>query len=170
MSDESIRRHVMDQVHAATPTARRMTELTRVEAMRLLGGVSLGRIVFTQDALPTIRPVNHFLDADGHIVIRTHHGAALTNHTAHGGTGGVVVAYEAEQIDPDTHLGWSVIVTGYARLVKDPDQLALYQAMLEPWVEQAMDQAVRIRPDIVTGFRLTAEPAQHASGPEQRGA
>jgi hypothetical protein len=134
-----------------------MTELTRGEAMRLLGSVSLGRIVFTKDALPTIRPVNHTLDDDGQIVIRTHHGAALTDHTARAGTrGGVVVAYEAERIDPDTHLGWSVIVTGYARLITDPDRLARYQSLLEPWVDQAMDQAVCIRPDIVTGFRLTA--------------
>ncbi|HTJ72299.1 MAG TPA: pyridoxamine 5'-phosphate oxidase family protein [Actinospica sp.] len=159
MSDESMRRRAMS-ARAATPTARRMTELTRDEAMRLLGSVSLGRIVFTQDALPTIRPVNHTLDDDGQIVIRTHHGAALTRHTAGAGTrGGVVVAYEAEQIDPDTHLGWSVIVTGYARLIRDPVRLARYQALLEPWVDQAMDQAVCIRPDIVTGFLLTAAPA-----------
>ncbi|HET9169136.1 MAG TPA: pyridoxamine 5'-phosphate oxidase family protein [Actinospica sp.] len=164
MNDECERHNVMDQARAGTLTARHMSKLTRDEAMRLLGGVSLGRIVFTQDALPTIRPVNHLLDADGHIVIRTHHGAALTDHTAGAGTrGGVVVAYEAEQIDPDTHLGWSVIVTGYARLVRDPDQLARYQAMLEPWVDHTMDQAVRIRPDIVTGFRLTATPDPHPS-------
>ena len=146
-----------DQTGTTRVTARRTAELGRAEAMALLGGVSLGRIVFTQNALPTIRPVNHVLDR-GEIVIRTHAGAALTRQAGRSGAGGVVVAYEAEAIDPHTHLGWSVIVTGYARLVTDPDELARYQALLEPWVDQTMDYAVRIRPDLVTGLRLTEAP------------
>ncbi|MFJ3307026.1 pyridoxamine 5'-phosphate oxidase family protein [Streptomyces sp. NPDC086549] len=141
------------------PTApvgpRRKVELDRAEALRLLGSVSLGRIVFTRHALPTVRPVNHVL-SDGDIIIRTHEGAALTSHAGQSKDTGVVVAYEADVIDPDTHLGWSVVVTGYAHLVTDPDELARYRALLRPWVEQTMDFAVRIRPDLVTGVRLTA--------------
>jgi hypothetical protein len=148
-----------DEDGPARVEARRMAELDRAEAMDLLGGVSLGRIVFTQNALPTIRPVNHVLDR-GEIVIRTHAGAALTRQAGRSGNGGVVVAYEAEAIDPRTHLGWSVIVTGYARLVTDPGDLARYQALLEPWVDQTMDYAVRIRPDLVTGLRLTEVPLE----------
>jgi hypothetical protein len=138
---------------------RRMTELDRSTALNLLASVSLGRIVFTQHALPTIRPVNHIVD-HGQIVLRTHAGAALTLHTGRAGLGGVVVAYEADCIDPDTHLGWSVIVTGYAQLIDDPEDLARYRGMLEPWVAQTMDHAVRIRPDLVSGFRLTAEDGE----------
>ncbi len=123
--------------------------------MRLLGGVSLGRIVFTRHALPTVRPVNHVL-VDGDIVIRTHGDAALTRYTRRTGSEGAVVAYEADDIDPDTHLGWSVVVTGYARLVTDPRELADYRALLRPWGTQRMDHAVRIHPDLVTGVRLTA--------------
>ncbi|WP_020139508.1 pyridoxamine 5'-phosphate oxidase family protein [Streptomyces sp. 351MFTsu5.1] len=134
---------------------RRSLGIDSVEALRLLGSVSFGRIVFTQQALPTIRPVNHVL-ADGDIVIRTHAGAALTSRTRQARDLGVVVAYEADDIDPDTHLGWSVVVTGYARLITDPEELARYQALLRPWAEQTMDYAVRIRPDLVTGIRLTA--------------
>ncbi|CAM5717451.1 pyridoxamine 5'-phosphate oxidase family protein [Streptomyces griseorubiginosus] len=137
---------------------RRSTGIDSVEALRLLGSVSFGRIVFTQQALPTIRPVNHVL-ADGDIVIRTHAGAALTTRTRQARDLGVVVAYEADDIDPDTHLGWSVVVTGYARLITDPEELARYQALLRPWAEQTMDYAVRIRPDLVTGIRLTAPGA-----------
>ena len=133
-------------------------ELDSSEALRLLGGVSLGRVVFTRHALPQIRPVNHVVDG-GDIVIRTHEGAALTSHTGQANGSGVVVAYEADLIDPDTHLGWSVVVTGYAHLVTDPRELARYRAMLRPWVEQTMDYAVRIRPDLVTGVLLTAADA-----------
>ncbi|MFF4351235.1 pyridoxamine 5'-phosphate oxidase family protein [Streptomyces sp. NPDC001530] len=139
---------------AASPGPRQSVELDSAEALRLLGSVSLGRIVFTRHALPTVRPVNHVLD-DGDIIIRTHEGAALTSHTRQNGPPGVVVAYEADTIDPDTHLGWSVVATGYAHLVTDPQELARYQAMLHPWVQQTMDYAVRIHPDLVTGILLT---------------
>ncbi|MFC8348497.1 pyridoxamine 5'-phosphate oxidase family protein [Streptomyces sp. NPDC057280] len=133
-------------------------ELDSSEALRLLAGVPLGRVVFTRHALPQIRPVNHVVDG-GDIVIRTHEGAALTSHTGQADGQGVVVAYEADLIDPDTHLGWSVVVTGYAHLVTDPRELARYRAMLRPWVEQTMDYAVRIHPDLVTGILLTAADA-----------
>ncbi|MGW1024673.1 pyridoxamine 5'-phosphate oxidase family protein [Streptomyces sp. NPDC002577] len=135
---------------------RRSIELDSDEALRLLGSVSFGRIVFTRHALPTIRPVNHVLE-NGDIVIRTHEGAALTAHAGQTDGQGVVVAYEADAIDPDTHLGWSVVVTGYAHLVTDSEELARYQELLNPWVNQTMDYAVRIRPDLITGVRLTAD-------------
>ncbi|GGZ05553.1 hypothetical protein GCM10010365_25970 [Streptomyces poonensis] len=154
----------------STAGPRQSVALDGSEALRLLGSVSLGRIVFTQHALPTIRPVNHLLD-NGSIIIRTHEGSALTSHTRHsnasngsdrpGGSEGsdgpgVVVAYEADDIDPATRLGWSVVVTGYARLVTDPRELARYRALLHPWVQQTMDYTVRIHPDLVTGIRLIA--------------
>jgi len=138
------------------PTAARpprSVELDGAEALRLLGEVSLGRIVFTRHALPTIRPVNHVLDR-GDIVIRTHEGAALTLRAQEADGRGVVVAYEADAIDPDTHLGWSVVVTGYALRVTDPAELGRYRALLTPWVHGAMDHAIRIRPDLITGVRL----------------
>lgn len=39
--------------------------------------------------------------------------------------------------------------------VRGQDELARYERLLEPWVDQIMDYAVRIRRDLVTGFRLT---------------
>ncbi|WP_320784109.1 pyridoxamine 5'-phosphate oxidase family protein [Streptomyces sp. CRN 30] len=149
----------------ATAGPRQSVALDSCEALRLLGSVSLGRIVFTRRALPTIRPVNHVLD-DGDVVIRTHEGSALTSHTRHAAGSGVVVAYEADAIDPVTHLGWSVVVTGYARLITDPREMARYRALLHPWVKQTMDYAVRIHPDLVTGIRLTAvdEPGVTSGG------
>ncbi|GHE05217.1 pyridoxamine 5'-phosphate oxidase family protein [Streptomyces alanosinicus] len=136
------------------PALRRI-EIDPVEALRLLGTVSLGRIVFTRQALPTVRPVSHVLDG-GDIVIRTHEGAALTAHAQQDSGEGVVVAYEADAIDPGTHLGWSVVVTGYARLVTDPADLARLRSLLVPWAPcEEMDHAVRIRPHMVTGVLLT---------------
>ncbi|MEZ0094888.1 hypothetical protein ABH925_006087 [Streptacidiphilus sp. EB129] len=111
--------------------------------------------MFTQHALPAIRPVNRIVH-DSDIVAHTHQGAALAAHVQ-GSTvdPGVVVAYEANAIDPDTHLGWSVVGVGYARLVTDPAELDDYRGRLQPWVDQAMDFAVRIYPEVITGRRLT---------------
>jgi hypothetical protein len=138
------------------PGARSMVELDRDEALALLGSVGIGRIVFTRDALPAIRPVNHAL-IDGQLVVRTHEGAALA--AAADGTG-TVVAYEADVIDQETHLGWSVVVTGFAHLVSDPEQLARYEQVVAPWVGRRMEHAVLVRLDMVNGFRMTeGEPS-----------
>jgi nitroimidazol reductase NimA-like FMN-containing flavoprotein (pyridoxamine 5'-phosphate oxidase superfamily) len=141
----------------AAPAPRRLEELSRDDALALLASVPLGRIVFTVNALPAIRPVNHVVE-NGEVIIRTHGDSAIATHTAKSGIGGIVVAYEADEIDPVTHLGWSVVVTGYARQITDPGQLAHYNDTVAPWVEHTMDQAVRIRPDMVNGFRLTESP------------
>jgi len=133
--------------------ARLMVELDRDEALALLASVNLGRIVFTRNALPAIRPVNHAI-VDDQLVIRTHAGAALAAATDGPGT---VVAYEADLIDPDTHLGWSVVVTGFARLVSDPDQLARYQELVAPWIGRTMEQAVLVHLDMVNGFRMAED-------------
>ena len=137
-----------------TAGQRQLTELDRGEALRLLGSVSLGRVVFTQRAMPAVRPVNHILDSTG-IIIRSHSRAAIISEvdTARG----AVVAYEADNINPNYLLGWSVVVTGIARLVRDPGELARYRQVLVPWVDRDMDQVIRIQPEVVTGFRLDAQ-------------
>ncbi|MFE2476725.1 pyridoxamine 5'-phosphate oxidase family protein [Streptomyces sp. NPDC059389] len=133
-----------------------MRPLDRDEAFRLLGTVSLGRIVFTRHALPAVRPVNHLVEGES-IVVRVEDGGALASLLAPSDTSGVVVAYEADAIDAETHLGWSVVVTGYATPVEDPEG---YASRLRPWVAQTMVRALRITPDLVTGFRLEADPTK----------
>lgn len=134
--------------------SRQLKELTVGESLHLLASVPLGRVVFTHRALPAIRPVNHIVDR-GDVIIRTHLGAALLSAAGPG----VVVAYQADSIDPQHRLGWSVIVTGFARLVTDPEQVDLYHQRLRPWVEQpSMEQVIRIQADLVTGFELLPAP------------
>jgi len=153
MKDEATHTTVDDHREAVAP--RRMGQLGRAEALRLLGSVSLGRIVFTHQALPAIRPVNHFMDSED-IIVQLHDGATLASIVTPTQATGVVVAYEADVIDPETHIGWSVVVTGYAHLVTDEGELARFAARLRPWVQHpAMNSALRIRPDLVTGLHLT---------------
>lgn len=134
----------------AGPPPARMVNLGRAEALELLAGVPLGRVVFSHRALPAVRPVNHILDG-GHIVIRTHSGAGILGPAAASG----VVAYEADQLDLQARTGWSVIVTGTASLVRDADEIAAYHKALTPWIGAEMDHVIRISADIVTGYRLT---------------
>lgn len=109
----------------------------------------MGRVVFTRDALPAIRPVNHVL-MDDRVVIRTHTGAAVLGPAQDG----AVVAYEADALDPQTRTGWSVVVTGLARLVEDAARQRRYGARLQPWAAGTHDQMVTITLDMVTGYRI----------------
>lgn len=131
-----------------TVPTRRTLPLDKQEALRLLGSVSLGRIAFTANALPEIRPVNHILDRD-EIIIRSHVGAAIL------ATHGQIVSYEADMLEPDTHLGWSVVVLGKARVLSDPEALRRYRDLVRPWVDRQMDYVIRIRPQRVTGYQVT---------------
>ena len=129
---------------------RLMQELTRAESLELLGSVQVGRLVFTHHALPAIRPVNHLLVAES-IIVRATAGAAIV---ATADSGGVVVAYEADDIDPDRQLGWSVIVVGTARLLSDEIAAERYRARLKPWVAGSTDDVISISTDMVTGYRM----------------
>jgi nitroimidazol reductase NimA-like FMN-containing flavoprotein (pyridoxamine 5'-phosphate oxidase superfamily) len=122
------------------------------EAIRLLASVEFGRVVFTVNALPAIRPVNHLLD-DGRIIIRTRLTSAISSRAR--SADGIVVAYEADSIDPQTRTGWSVVVTGRAYTLTDPDQVSRYEQLLHPWVNHA-STVVAIEPGIITGFRIIA--------------
>src|SRR5258708_27620571 len=92
-------------------STRRLKALPREESLQLLRSVSVGRLVFTHLALPAIRPVNHEVEGD-QVVIPAYVGAAID--VAVGGNTGIVVAYEADLIDPDTHLRLSMIIMGRA--------------------------------------------------------
>lgn len=128
--------------------------LDRAEAIRLLSRIAYGRVVFTRDALPAIRPVDHLVETDGRIIVRTRLTSRSTS--AIPADPGVVVAYEADEIDPRTRTGWSVVVTGLARPVTEPDRIRRYERLLRPWTAGSMDTVLEIEPTIVTGVRLVA--------------
>jgi nitroimidazol reductase NimA-like FMN-containing flavoprotein (pyridoxamine 5'-phosphate oxidase superfamily) len=132
---------------------RRLQALPREESLRLLRSVSVGRLVFSHQALPAIRPVNHVVEGN-QVVIRAYVDTAI--HTAVGDNAGMVVAYEADLIDPDTHLGWSVIIVGRASRLADGLEADRYRRLLQPWVANASDDVISIRADMVDGFRLVS--------------
>lgn len=126
---------------------RELRELTDADSLRLLASVRFGRVVFTRYALPTIRPVNHIVDGD-EVVIYANLGLVPMHADRQ------VVAYEADTIDHRTQLGWSVVLTGPAEAVTDPDDIARYEQLLDPWLPGPRRRIVRIHPDIVTGIEV----------------
>ena len=140
--------------------ARRLKETTRDQAMRLLGSVQVGRIGFTSRALPAIRPVTHILDK-GHLIIRSLGDPAITN--AASTERGVVVAYEADDIDVVSGSGWSVLVVGLARLIEDPQEAARYRQELRALEPGGTGPLIRIYPELISGFELVSEDLQAPS-------
>ncbi|MEV6329945.1 pyridoxamine 5'-phosphate oxidase family protein [Streptomyces sp. NPDC051909] len=137
---------------AAAETAElRLSATGEEEALRLLAGAHVGRVSFTHQALPTIRPVNHIVDG-GRVILRTRTGTAL----AHQALNGAIVAYQADDVSADSLTGWSVVLTGVATLVQDPDLIDRYRERLIPWIDKTADTFISIRPGVVTGHRIVA--------------
>jgi pyridoxamine 5'-phosphate oxidase-like protein len=135
-------------------------DLTGPECWKLLSSVPLGRVVFSQDAMPAIRVVSHLVE-DGAIIIRSPQGAVIAGQTrlagsaaAGRGVAGTVVCYEADAMDTVRRTGWSVVVTGMARLVRDPAALARYSRLLSTWAADGAGDVVAIEPGIVSGRRV----------------
>ncbi|HTX82150.1 MAG TPA: pyridoxamine 5'-phosphate oxidase family protein [Streptosporangiaceae bacterium] len=134
---------------------RSLLELSRADGWRLLASVPVGRLVFTHQALPAVRLVNHLVDGDT-IVVGLTPGSAIATSA---GTEGTVVAYEADELDLAERLGWSVVVVGVARLVADDAAVAQYRRRLRPWLSGAMAEIMMISSEVVTGYRLVqSEP------------
>lgn len=139
--------------------------LDRDECLRLLGSVSVGRIVFTDRALPAVQPVNFVLH-DGDVVIRTASASKLAVAARN-----AVVAFEADELDPALRAGWSVTVVGRARVASDPAEcVALAELPLRSWAPGPLDHFILVRPSTVSGRRivpaertLTAQGAEPAS-------
>jgi nitroimidazol reductase NimA-like FMN-containing flavoprotein (pyridoxamine 5'-phosphate oxidase superfamily) len=128
-----------------------LENLGRHDCFKLLETVRVGRLVFTEHALPAIQPVNFRLWG-GDIVIRIAGGAKLA-----AAVGKHVVAFEADELDSDLRAGWSVTVVGHAELITDVDDLvAVSGIFLRPWVDGRRDYFVRIRAEQVTGRLLRA--------------
>jgi uncharacterized protein len=120
--------------------------LDRAECLSLLRDQPVGRMVFTERAMPTVRPVNFHLDGD-RILVRTGEGGKL-NAALHD----AVVAFEVDDFDAAFANGWSVIVTGRARVV-EPGAIDVLPSLTR-WAPLGNGQVVAIDVELVTGRRL----------------
>ena len=132
--------------------------LSREECKVLLAGAAIGRVILTAHALPTALPVSYVLDGDD-IIFRTSEGAKFA--AAHVGT---VVAFEVDDFEPALRIGWSVVVTGVATVVTDPDEKPRMEALRIPtWVAAASTQHVRLPTTMLHGRRVARYSTEEAT-------
>ncbi|GAA5134652.1 pyridoxamine 5'-phosphate oxidase family protein [Pseudonocardia adelaidensis] len=129
-------------------------ELEEAECLRLLTKSEIGRVVFTDAALPAAQPVTYVLD-DQEVVFRTGGGSKLAAATR-----GAVVAFQVDEIDPSTRTGWTVLGVGEAYEVLFPERLAeLATRMPRPWAPSRTAHTIAVPLQRLTGRRLVAVPA-----------
>ena len=121
------------------------------ECLRLLASVPVGRVAFTDRALPAIQPVNFVMDGSD-VILRTGPGSKLGLAIRR-----TIVAFEADSFDADVRSGWSVTLLGEARGVTDPAERERLAALPLPiWTPGPRDHYIRISGRYVSGRRISA--------------
>jgi hypothetical protein len=128
--------------------APRVEVLDEAECYRLLASESVGRVVYTDGALPAITPVNYVLDGR-RVLFRTAPGSRLA-----AGVVGAVVAFEVDWIDTATASGWSVVITGLGRVCTPSAYAGPPTPSVRPWAGGHRDELLTITPGRVTGRRI----------------
>ncbi|WP_433264431.1 pyridoxamine 5'-phosphate oxidase family protein [Actinosynnema sp. CS-041913] len=90
--------------------------LSREECLRLLSLTGVGRLVFTDKALPVVHPVVYVLDGES-VVLRVPEGSLtlVARDT--------IVAFQIDDVRPDLSKGWSVMAVGHVTEVSDEGTL-----------------------------------------------
>lgn len=115
------------------------------ECLELLAAVPVGRLGFTQADEPTILPVT-YVHMDRLVVFRTAPDSPLARCAGHR------CAFEIDQLDPETGVGWSVLARGMVQQV-DPE----LGAGLRPWAGGPRPLVLGLQIDHVSG-RVVSRP------------
>ena len=128
----------------------RVETIDEAESRRLLELHSfVGRVGFVSDGHVQILPVN-YLSEDNAIFFCTGAGTKLSALRA-----GASVAFEVDESRSLYHSGWSVLVTGTANEVTDPDELErLRRGPLKSWGVPRSEHWVRITIESISGRRI----------------
>jgi nitroimidazol reductase NimA-like FMN-containing flavoprotein (pyridoxamine 5'-phosphate oxidase superfamily) len=122
--------------------------LSREECVLHLAGGGVGRFVFLAPQGPVALPVN-FRYLDGDVLFRTRPTGMLA------AAAGTTVSLEVDHIDEAMSEGWSVLVTGRARLVDDPTELEQAADLdIEPWPGGRREALMRIETEAISGRRI----------------
>ena len=133
--------------------SRHLEVLDEAECRRLLTTAVIGRLAYTEGALPAIQPV-HFTVVDGQVIIPTRVGSKVAAASR-----GAVVAFEVDDYDADARTGWNVTVIGPSRVVREPDEgRGLDGLGARAWAPTDVPCYVAVRIVIVRGRRLSGSP------------
>jgi hypothetical protein len=128
---------------------KRLEILSKADCLRRLSSVPLGRLVYTYGGLPAIRLVNFVLDDDT-IVFSTGPGDKLRAAER-----GDVVAFEADDVDLERHVGWTVTAIGHLSVVTADETAALRSSLpLHSWLPMEDPDVVRLGIESLHGRRL----------------
>jgi nitroimidazol reductase NimA-like FMN-containing flavoprotein (pyridoxamine 5'-phosphate oxidase superfamily) len=129
--------------------------LDRVTCLGLLGTIDVGRCAWVgEDGRVVVLPVNFAIE-EADIIFRSAAGAKLAAARA-----GQRFSFEGDDAEPALHTGWSVLVTGHAGEVTDPEEAARLAQLVHPWARDERPNVVRLQAEQVTGRRLRL----HAGG------
>jgi hypothetical protein len=124
--------------------------LEEAQCLALMATMLLGRIAFTEGALPAVQPVVFAL-ADGEVFIPTHRGSAVAAASR-----GAVVAFEVDEVDARARTGWTVTVVGASRLICDPAEVHhLDELGVPPWAPAGDHCYIGILAQLVRGRRIS---------------
>jgi nitroimidazol reductase NimA-like FMN-containing flavoprotein (pyridoxamine 5'-phosphate oxidase superfamily) len=142
---------------SSTEQHRCLEVLDAEECRRLLGSAVIGRLAYTEGALPAIQPV-HFTMHDGQVLIPTRVGSKLAAASR-----GAVVAFEVDEFDTRTRTGWNVTVVGPAQVLGDPAEVAALEALgIRAWAPADRPCFITVDLALVRGRRILAGPADEA--------
>ena len=123
-----------------------LKEIDRPGCLELLASGQIGRVVYTEAAMPAAHPVNYLLDGE-EVVFRTGAGAKLAAASR-----GVVVGFQADEIDVERRSGWSVLAVGEAYEILDPARLSeLADRLPTPWASDRTGHCISIPLQRLTG-------------------
>jgi uncharacterized protein len=127
----------------------RLAIVSPAECLRLLGSVPVGRLVYTRGGMPAVRLVNFVLDEDT-IVFTTGRGDKFQAAER-----GDVVAFEADDLDAERHLGWTVTAIGHLSVITADEAADLRRRLpLHSWMPMDDAQLVRLGIESIHGRRL----------------
>jgi hypothetical protein len=130
---------------------RQLEVLDESECRRLLTTAPIGRLAYTEGALPAIQPV-HFTLFEGQIIIPTRWGSKVAAASR-----GAVVAFEIDDYDAATRTGWDVTVIGPSRVVEHPDEIQKLDRLgARAWAPPDIPCYIAVQMAIVRGRRLVA--------------
>jgi uncharacterized protein len=132
--------------------------------MRLLANAPVGRIVYSDQALPAVQPVDFVVD-DEAVVVRTGDGSRLARAVER-----AVVAFEADDYDPAAGSGWSVTIVGECSEIEEPGHIERLSALVPShWAPDGHHHFVRISVAGVTGRRIHPPDRGNQAGREVAG-
>jgi hypothetical protein len=129
-----------------------LDNMTVAECRQHLADGGIGRFLFVEPGRgPVAIPVNFRMDGDD-VVFRT-----ASEGSVAAGVHQNPISFDVDHLDDALSEGWSVLVTGEARVITDPGELARAAALnIEPWAGGDKAAYVRLTASQITGRRISA--------------